>query len=160
MPPATPFSAAERERLWRSAITEMAFGQQLFRSSAVGGLLRVVAPFSSSLRELDALFSFGRNGSLRVFANPITYRNPLNGEKTTTTVLERLQFASQRSAAVLARLEPHIDADAVTIEHALQDIVGASLDLGLPGVPTAGLTHFSSDGFPLPGLRKPVHSST
>ena len=128
----------------------MARFQSVFLSTFLGVIVRTLNRLGKgNLSEIDSLFFYGRTGAEHVFDEPLSYRNPFSGESHEDTVRELADEAIKECAGIFRDFEGVLQGSQ---QNPLVSVQGRSLNLGLYGVPTAGLTYFSDCGVSLPGL--------
>lgn len=119
---------------------DFAEAQHKFLSTSVGFAVRGLSLFSNTIKELDALFSFGRWGQLEPFEETFSYKNPVTGdEHVGVTWRSLLDRASAEHCRVYKEFNQAITTGAVF----LQDEVGPSLNFGIPSAPIELARFFS-----------------
>lgn len=152
---APPGASSNDSRRWYHAFRAIAKFQTLFLSSAVGALVRVATlTRNPTVRGIDALFSFARLRPQPYFDSALCFLNPVSGvEECTTTealleqsVLETIRFGRYVNIALEGALEPGADP--------FPEMIGGSLNFGIPQVLASSATYYSPTGAPLPGLTR------
>ncbi|MDR3640802.1 MAG: zinc dependent phospholipase C family protein [Humidesulfovibrio sp.] len=116
--------------------------QALCRMPILAGLLRDFSGLlPASLREIAALFYapqlYEQKGALE---GRLSYRNPASGDRLHGSLAELMELAARRTAAFCTAQAKSIAASGVLMDEG----VGPSLDMGLPGVPVTQARYFAT----------------
>lgn len=122
------------DKQWKKAFAKYSWSQRLFHSASAGAAVRTLAAVGGSrLRELDALFSYGRNGLPMLRERKLSYRNPVTGvwqHKGLTALVDK---SVEDSLTLVRALEPFILGQAHNTSVPWSAITGPSLSFGLAG---------------------------
>ncbi len=133
----TPVEIAE-SRLWERSFAAMVNAHDMFRSLSLGFLVRGINSFCPEKFEaLDALFRFGRSGSIQFFEESISYRNPITNEQFRFTCDELLDQSVEKCLSLWELFESKSGANGE---------VGASLNFGIPSAPPEQALYFTDSG--------------